>query len=219
MTSARGQRCRTCDCRGGIESSQARAARRVGAALRCAERAEAMRRPVARTFSAPTLRCALSRLALLVAFAAAARGAAGAPDKDQLLASSLSDCGGGVNVLRSAAWPGGGVQLTFSVGWAELAPASPPNSSAPLPSVKLNGISAAVTPAPQQAGLTAVLVVPGPLLDSIITAVQALVESLPPLERVAIWYLASTGDTLLVADFTNRCALCWRCAACVGRPA
>jgi hypothetical protein len=135
-----------------------------------------------------------------------------------VLDSPLSDCGGSVNVLRSAAWPGGGVQITVGVGWASLVASPAPPSLAPraLPSVKLNGVTAVVTHAPQTAGLTGLLILlPGAQLDAVFLAVQALVESLPSQERVGVWYAASTGDApTLVVDFTNRRAA-RRCCYCV----
>jgi hypothetical protein len=74
-----------------------------------------------------------------------------------------------------------------------------------LPSVKLNGVAAIVTHAPTKVGLTGVLILPGQHLEAVCAAVQALVESLPPQERVGVWYVASTGDAAtLVVDFTNR---------------
>lgn len=73
-----------------------------------------------------------------------------------------------------------------------------------LPAVSINGVPAAVAPAPQQAGLTAVLVVPAAgQLDAQCTAVQALVESLPVQERLGVWFVSASGNVSLVADFTN----------------
>ena len=114
------------------------------------------------------------------------------------VASPLADCGGGVTVLRSAAWPGGGAQITFSLSGLDDA-----NARA-LPSVTIDGLSAAVAPAPQKAGYTAVLVVPvSGQLDAQFTAVQALVESLPAKEQLGVWYLTAASNVSLAADFTN----------------
>jgi hypothetical protein len=166
------------------------------------ERAMACRRAASRAAPARA-RSTRLRLALCVALAFA--GAVNAVP-DALLASPLSDCGGSVNILRSAAWPGGGAQLTFAVGWGSRAPLASASLLAPtLPTVKINGVVAVVTHAPQKDGVTGVLIVPAPgQLDAQCTATQALVESLPQAERVGIWYLTPTGDVALAADFTNR---------------
>ena len=115
------------------------------------------------------------------------------------VSSPLADCGGGVTVLRSAAWPGGGAQVTFSLsgGSDEAIPRA-------LPTVTIDGVTAAVAPAPQKAGYTAVLVVPvsGQLIAQF-NAVQALVESLPAKEQLGVWYLTAASNVSLAADFTN----------------
>ena len=102
-------------------------------------------------------------------------------------------------MLRSAAWPGGGAQLTFSVSSAADA------NSLALPSVTIDGVPASVVPAPQGAGYTAVLVVPAfsEQLNAQFTAVQALAESLPVREQLGVWYLTAANNVSLAADFTN----------------
>lgn len=139
------------------------------------------------------LRAGGSWAALLLLLLCLTRTAAAARLKR--VTSPLSDCGGGVTVLRAAAWPGG-VQVTFALADSADVRA--------LPAVSINGVPAAVAPAPQQAGLTAVLVVPAAgQLDAQCIAVQALVESLPVQERLGVWLVAASGNVSLVADFTN----------------
>ena len=115
------------------------------------------------------------------------------------VSSPLADCGGGVSVLRSAAWPGGGVQLTFSVSSTSDAVAG-----RALPSVTIDGVPASVVAAPQKTGYTAVLIVPvSGQLDAQFTAVQALAESLPASEQIGVWYMIASSNVSLAADFTN----------------
>jgi hypothetical protein len=127
-------------------------------------------------------------------------------------ASLSSDCGGGLQVLHAAAWPGGGLSLSFL-------------SSTPRPAVTVNGQRAAVqrianivtvngqraavqrianTSAAVSAGVTGFLLVTTGAEQ--VTAAQAAIESLPALERVLVWTIAvsdGSADSVLLVDATT----------------
>ena len=136
-------------------------------------------------------------------WAAAARVAAGSGAGGD---KSLSDCGGGVHVLRAAAWPGAGVELVVGLtgGWETGNRTAP----AQVPSLTVNGRIAHVALAPQLQGLTGFLLVQSGNTTALRVALQAAVERLPLTESVVVWTTTLSGHDVeahpeLVADVTT----------------
>ena len=107
-----------------------------------------------------------------------------------------SDCGGGVNVLRVAAWPGGGVEVVLGLGWEMTS-----INHTSMPTVVVDGKPATLSPAVTQAGITGFLLVPSADANLRI-ALQASVERLPETEQVGLWML-NGAEIELVADLTS----------------
>jgi hypothetical protein len=109
----------------------------------------------------------------------------------------LSDCGGGVHVLRAAAWPGAGVELVLGLTGNQTLPAQ-------VPSLSVNGRPAHVTLAPQLQGITGFLLVQSGNITALRVALQAAVERLPLAESVVVWTTLADADARpeLVADVT-----------------
>ena len=113
----------------------------------------------------------------------------------------LSDCGGGVHVLRAAAWPGAGVELVLGLT------GETGNHTLPMqvPSLTVNGRPTHVTLAPQLQGITGFLLVQSGNVTALRVALQAAVERLPLTESVVVWTTLPAFDARpeLVADVTT----------------
>lgn len=118
----------------------------------------------------------------------------------------------GVRLLRLNPWQGSGVQLY--VEWAPQAGGDfptdllmrPTSDGAPVDGAPVQSFTISSVAAPQQAGLTGILIVPSadPAIHAQrLAAAQAVIDGLPTGERIALW-LARTGKApMLLSDLTE----------------
>ena len=112
-----------------------------------------------------------------------------------------TDCGGGIHVLQSAPWPGGGLEVLLAVGWqsAVFHPA--------VPAITVEDHAASVEVVQQIGGLTAFLIIPdGKTTIGLYAAVaQAAADTLPRQERIVIFTMTNDHNDhklQLIADAT-----------------
>ena len=111
-----------------------------------------------------------------------------------------------LGVLRLAPWPGGGLQLALSASDADgQARTDLQASDFSLETQAGEAIPLELRAQPQEAGLTALLIVPSDDRDehaSRLRAAQALIEALPAQERIALFVLAP--DLPMASELSDR---------------
>lgn len=119
------------------------------------------------------------------------------------------ECSGSrLRVLRVAGWPGGGVQLALQLRDAGGSPLAVSEDAEPALTLAREGDDAMylrAAPAGETTGVTAIVIAPSdePAEHAArIAAARALIEALPPGERIGIWLGA--GALPMVAELTER---------------
>lgn len=105
-----------------------------------------------------------------------------------------------LRVLSVSAWPGRGLQLTASVGGAAL-------DASKLHLVREDGqlLPLEFAPVSESAGITGIVIVPAadPALHAArLEAARALLDALPPAERVGVW--SGSGPLPMIAELSAR---------------